>query len=88
MYEYGGTAIERGIKVIIAEPVAPPTYPGMLSALTTLPVLGVPVPGTQGAGVDSLLSIVQMPLAYRQPLLPWGELVPLMLRFLLCKYWH
>lgn len=61
MYEYGKTAIERGIKVIIAGAGGAAHLPGMLSALTTLPVLGVPVPGTQGAGVDSLLSIVQMP---------------------------
>ncbi len=61
MFEYGKTAQERGIKVIIAGAGGAAHLPGMIAALTTLPVLGVPVPGTHLSGLDSLLSIVQMP---------------------------
>lgn len=61
MFEYGKLAISRGLKVIIAGAGGAAHLPGMLSALTTIPVLGVPVSSNQLSGVDSLLSIVQMP---------------------------
>jgi 5-(carboxyamino)imidazole ribonucleotide mutase len=61
MYEYAQTAEERGLKVLIAAAGGAAHLPGMLSALTHLPVLGVPMPTTLLQGVDALLSIVQMP---------------------------
>ena len=61
MYEYATTAQERGLKVIIAGAGGAAHLPGMISALTTLPVLGVPVQSKALNGLDSLLSIVQMP---------------------------
>lgn len=61
MYEYGESAQARGLKVIIAGAGGAAHLPGMLSSLTALPVLGVPVPGSNLSGLDSLLSIVQMP---------------------------
>lgn len=61
MFNYGRLAISRGLKVIIAGAGGAAHLPGMLSALTTIPVLGVPVASNQLNGVDSLLSIVQMP---------------------------
>ena len=61
MVAYGRTADERGLKVIIAGAGGAAHLPGMLSAVTTLPVIGVPVPLKYLDGMDSLLSIVQMP---------------------------
>lgn len=61
MAEYGKTARERGLKVIIAGAGGAAHLPGMLAAHTTLPVIGVPVPSRHLSGVDSLYSIVQMP---------------------------
>lgn len=61
MYEYASTAEERGIKVIIAGAGGAAHLPGMVSAMTTLPVIGVPVKSRALNGLDSLLSIVQMP---------------------------
>ena len=61
MVEYGDEARERGIKVIIAAAGGAAHLPGMLSSVTTLPVIGVPVPLKNLSGLDSLLSIVQMP---------------------------
>ena len=61
MVEFAHGAIERGLKVIIAGAGGAAHLPGMLAALTTLPVIGVPVPLRQLDGLDSLLSIVQMP---------------------------
>lgn len=61
MIEYGATALERGLRVVIAGAGGAAHLPGMLAAVTTLPVLGVPVPSRHLAGQDSLLSIVQMP---------------------------
>ncbi len=58
---YAKTAIERGLQVIIAGAGGAAHLPGMLAAQTTLPVLGVPVESKVLHGVDSLLSIVQMP---------------------------
>lgn len=61
MFEFAETAIERGIKVIIAGAGGAAHLPGMVAAKTVLPVIGVPVPATQLQGLDALLSIVQMP---------------------------
>jgi 5-(carboxyamino)imidazole ribonucleotide mutase len=58
---YGRTARERGLKTIIAGAGGAAHLPGMLAAVTTLPVIGVPVPLARLDGLDSLLSIVQMP---------------------------
>ncbi len=61
MVEYAQTAASRGLKVIIAGAGGAAHLPGMTAALTTLPVIGVPVPLVNLDGLDSLLSIVQMP---------------------------
>lgn len=61
MCEYAQTALDRGLKCIIAGAGGAAHLPGMLAAMTTLPVLGVPVPSRHLQGQDSLLSIVQMP---------------------------
>ncbi len=61
MAEYGRTAAERGLKAIIAGAGGAAHLPGMVAAYTTLPVLGVPVTSRALNGVDSLLSIAQMP---------------------------
>ena len=61
MVAFGRTAHERGVKVIIAGAGGAAHLPGMLAALTPLPVIGVPVPLKYLDGMDSLLSIVQMP---------------------------
>ena len=61
MLEYARTAAARGLRVIIAGAGGAAHLPGMIAAATPLPVIGVPVPVTQLAGVDALLSIVQMP---------------------------
>jgi 5-(carboxyamino)imidazole ribonucleotide mutase len=61
LYEYASTARERGLKVIIAGAGGAAHLPGMTAAKTTLPVLGVPVQSRALQGLDSLLSIVQMP---------------------------
>lgn len=59
--EYATNAKKRGIKVIIAAAGGAAHLPGMLAAQTTLPVIGVPIKGPSLEGMDSLLSIVQMP---------------------------
>src|SRR5215831_6725384 len=61
MASYGKTAHERGLRVIIAGAGGAAHLPGMLAAHTPLPVIGVPVPTEWLRGLDSLLSIVQMP---------------------------
>ena len=61
MIEYGARAHERGLKVIIAGAGGAAHLPGMLASVTPLPVVGVPVPLRNLDGLDSLLSIVQMP---------------------------
>ncbi|MFC3885440.1 5-(carboxyamino)imidazole ribonucleotide mutase [Bacillus songklensis] len=61
MFEYAETARERGIQVIIAGAGGAAHLPGMVAAKTTLPVIGVPVQSRTLNGLDSLLSIVQMP---------------------------
>jgi 5-(carboxyamino)imidazole ribonucleotide mutase len=61
LFEYASTARERGIEVIIAGAGGAAHLPGMTASKTTLPVLGVPVQSKALNGMDSLLSIVQMP---------------------------
>ncbi len=61
LYDYARTARGRGLRCIIAGAGGAAHLPGMLAAMTTLPVLGVPVPSRYLKGQDSLLSIVQMP---------------------------
>ncbi|MBY6023375.1 5-(carboxyamino)imidazole ribonucleotide mutase [Priestia aryabhattai] len=61
MFEYAETAKERGIQVIIAGAGGAAHLPGMIAAKTVLPVIGVPVKSSNLNGLDSLLSIVQMP---------------------------
>ncbi|MDV3352341.1 5-(carboxyamino)imidazole ribonucleotide mutase [Leptolyngbyaceae cyanobacterium CCMR0082] len=61
MVSYAQTAVERGLKVIIAGAGGAAHLPGMVAALTPLPVIGVPVKSRAMQGIDSLYSIVQMP---------------------------
>ncbi len=61
LFEYATSAIERGLKCIIAGAGGSAHLPGMVAALSPLPILGVPVKSRALAGLDSLLSIVQMP---------------------------
>lgn len=61
MIEWGKNAASRGIRVVIAGAGGAAHLPGMLASVTTLPVIGVPVPLSKLDGMDSLLSIVQMP---------------------------
>lgn len=61
MFEYASTAEARGLEVIIAGAGGAAHLPGMTAAKTTLPVIGVPVESRTLKGIDSLLSIVQMP---------------------------
>jgi phosphoribosylaminoimidazole carboxylase PurE protein len=61
LFRYAETAADRGIRVIIAGAGGAAHLPGMLAAKTLLPVIGVPVPTADLCGLDSLLSIVQMP---------------------------
>ena len=73
MFEYASTAESRGIEVIIAAAGGAAHLPGMVAAKTMLPVLGVPVPATLLNGLDSLLSIVQMPKGVPVGTLAIGE---------------
>jgi 5-(carboxyamino)imidazole ribonucleotide mutase len=61
LFEYATTAVDRGLQVLIAGAGGAAHLPGMAAAKTALPVLGVPVESRALRGVDSLLSIVQMP---------------------------
>jgi 5-(carboxyamino)imidazole ribonucleotide mutase len=61
LFEYAQTAVSRGLRVIIAGAGGAAHLPGMVAAKTVVPVLGVPIPATALQGMDSLLSIVQMP---------------------------
>ena len=61
LFEYAATAQARGLRAIVAGAGGAAHLPGMLAAKTLVPVLGVPVPATSLQGMDSLLSIVQMP---------------------------
>lgn len=61
LFEYAGSAVERGLKVVIAGAGGAAHLPGMTAAKTRLPVLGVPIRSKALQGMDSLLSIAQMP---------------------------
>ncbi|GIU72511.1 MAG: N5-carboxyaminoimidazole ribonucleotide mutase [Candidatus Nitrosocaldaceae archaeon] len=61
MFEYASTAKDRGFEVIIAGAGGAAHLPGMVASITTLPVIGVPIKTSSLSGLDSLLSIVQMP---------------------------
>jgi 5-(carboxyamino)imidazole ribonucleotide mutase len=61
LYEYARSAADRGVRVVIAGAGGAAHLPGMTASMTPLPVIGVPVPRGNLDGVDSLLSIVQMP---------------------------
>jgi 5-(carboxyamino)imidazole ribonucleotide mutase len=61
LVDYAGSARDRGLKVIIAGAGGAAHLPGMVASMTSLPVLGVPVQSKSLSGLDSLLSIVQMP---------------------------
>lgn len=73
LYEYARTARERGLKVIVAGAGGAAHLPGMTAAMTSLPVLGVPVKSAALSGQDSLLSIVQMPAGVAVGTLAIGE---------------
>ena len=73
LFEYASTAIERGLHVIIAGAGGAAHLPGMAAAKTRLPVLGVPVQSKALSGLDSLLSIAQMPRGIPVGTLAIGE---------------
>jgi 5-(carboxyamino)imidazole ribonucleotide mutase len=73
LFEYASTAIERGLQVIIAGAGGAAHLPGMTAAKTRLPVLGVPVQSKALSGLDSLLSIAQMPRGIPVGTLAIGE---------------
>lgn len=73
LYEYATGAAKRGLKVIIAGAGGAAHLPGMSASLTSLPVLGVPVPSKSLDGMDALLSIVQMPKGIPVGTLAIGE---------------
>lgn len=73
MFDYAKSAAGRGLKVIIAGAGGAAHLPGMTASMTHLPVLGVPVKSRALSGMDSLLSIVQMPAGIPVPTLAIGE---------------
>lgn len=73
LYQYAESASSRGLRVIIAGAGGAAHLPGMVAALTELPVLGVPVTSKTLNGIDSLLSIVQMPAGIPVPTLAIGR---------------
>ncbi len=73
LYEYAKSARERGLQVIIAGAGGAAHLPGMVAAMTSLPVLGVPVQSKALNGLDSLMSIVQMPKGVPVATLAIGE---------------
>lgn len=73
LYDYASSAARRGIKVIIAGAGGAAHLPGMTASMTTLPVIGVPVQSRTLKGLDSLLSIVQMPAGVPVATMAIGE---------------
>jgi 5-(carboxyamino)imidazole ribonucleotide mutase len=73
LFEYAATAVDRGLRVIIAGAGGAAHLPGMTAAKTRLPVLGVPVQSKALSGIDSLLSIAQMPRGIPVGTLAIGE---------------
>ena len=86
MFEYAETARERGLKVIIAGAGGAAHLPGMVAAKTNLPVIGVPVQSKALNGLDSLLSIAQMPGGVPVATVAIGKAVQRMLDYLPHKY--
>ena len=76
LYAYANSAAARGLKVIIAGAGGAAHLPGMAASMTTLPVLGVPIESKALKGMDSLLSIVQMPAVCRWPRLRSAKAAP------------
>jgi 5-(carboxyamino)imidazole ribonucleotide mutase len=73
LWDYGKTAVERGLKVIIAGAGGAAHLPGMMASKTRVPVIGVPVQTKALSGVDSLYSIVQMPRGFPVATMAIGE---------------
>ena len=73
LYEYAKNVESRGIEVVIAGAGGAAHLPGMIASLTTIPVLGVPIESKVMKGIDSLLSIVQMPAGIPLPTLAIGR---------------
>ena len=73
LWDYGKTAVDRGLKVIIAGAGGAAHLPGMMASKTRIPVIGVPVQTRALSGVDSLYSIVQMPRGYPVATMAIGE---------------
>lgn len=73
LYEYASSASARGLKCLIAGAGGAAHLPGMAAALTSIPVLGVPVKSSSMEGLDSLLSILQMPAGIPVATFPIGE---------------
>ncbi|MEL6648480.1 MAG: 5-(carboxyamino)imidazole ribonucleotide mutase [Pseudomonadota bacterium] len=73
LWDYGKTAVERGLKVIIAGAGGAAHLPGMMASKTRVPVIGVPVQTKALSGVDSLYSIVQMPKGFPVATMAIGE---------------
>lgn len=73
MFEYAGSAEQRGLEVIIAAAGGAAHLPGMVASKTLVPVLGVPIPATALHGLDALMSIVQMPKGIPVGTLAVGE---------------
>ena len=73
LVDYAGSAVERGLQVIVAGAGGAAHLPGMLAAHTIVPVIGVPVAGRALGGIDSLLSIVQMPAGVPVATMAIGE---------------
>ncbi|XP_016200045.1 phosphoribosylaminoimidazole carboxylase, chloroplastic-like [Arachis ipaensis] len=81
MFSYASSAHERGIQVIIVGAGGAAHLPGMVAALTPLPVVGVPVRASTLDGIDSLLSIVQMPRGVPVAKIIWLNWVKIILFF-------
>lgn len=73
LYEYAKSAVDRGLKVIIAGAGGAAHLPGMVASMTRVPVLGVPIQSKALSGIDSLLSIAQMPAGVPVGTLAIGE---------------
>ncbi len=73
LYDYASSAVERGLKVIIAGAGGAAHLPGMTASMTRVPVLGVPIQSKALSGIDSLLSIAQMPAGVPVGTLAIGE---------------
>ncbi len=73
LWDYGKTAVDRGLKVIIAGAGGAAHLPGMMASKTRVPVIGVPVQTRALSGVDSLYSIVQMPRGFPVATMAIGE---------------